>query len=267
MAMEQIKRELQALEIPFDISGNQICCFTHIVNLAVKAGLIHLTELCVSDEELDEGTRALVENPMYASLLQGDHVKCGHQLAAFIRDSGLQREDFEAVIQKGNEEGSWGTDQDGNPIQLCVVGLLKDVDTRWSSTFLMIDRVIELRLAIPAFFKLDKYQSYTATHRMSEEQFAILNNIRLFLGLFDVVQELVSAEKTPTLSFVLPMYKKLLTMLEDLKSVLLEIASAISSSQTKLQGYLNNACSSPAYTMAIGMLYGHRVPALCLPGL
>jgi hypothetical protein len=27
------------------------------------------------------------------------------------------------------------------------VGLLKDVETRWSSTFLMIDRVLELYLA------------------------------------------------------------------------------------------------------------------------
>ncbi|TEB21112.1 hypothetical protein FA13DRAFT_1643511, partial [Coprinellus micaceus] len=127
------------------------------------------------------------------------------------------------------------------------------VDTRWSSTFLMIDRVVEMRLAIQAFFKLEKYEGYAAAYSMSEEQFAVLNDIRQFLGLFHVVQELVSAEKTPTLSFVLPMYEKLLTMLDDLKCILPEIASAITSSQTKLRGYLNKARGSPAYTMAIGM--------------
>jgi hypothetical protein len=111
----------------------------------VKAGLGLLTQLGLFDEEIDTAFGALAQNPTYAGLLQSDVVKLARQLVNFIRDSGQRREDFENVIRSGNESKSWGNSEDEQPILLRVVGLLRDVDTRWSSTFLMIDRVLEMR--------------------------------------------------------------------------------------------------------------------------
>ncbi|KAJ6613731.1 hypothetical protein B0H10DRAFT_1804899 [Mycena sp. CBHHK59/15] len=45
-------------------------------------------------------------------------------------------------VQIGNNAGGWG-DLPELPL---IVGLLRDVDTCWSSIFSMIDRIIELYL-------------------------------------------------------------------------------------------------------------------------
>lgn len=44
------------------------------------------------------------------------------------------------IIREGNEAGGFGDP----PKKLREVGLLKDVDTRWSSLFKMIDRFLEM---------------------------------------------------------------------------------------------------------------------------
>ncbi|KAJ2918846.1 hypothetical protein MD484_g1605, partial [Candolleomyces efflorescens] len=255
-SMEEICDELRALGIPFDATGNRIRCFPHIINLAVKSGLGLLTQLGVFDEELDSEFLELMQNSTYISLLQSDVVKLARQLVNFIRDSGQRREDFESVIRSGNESKSWGSDDNQQPILLRIVGLLRDVDTRWSSTFLMIDRVLELRPAIQKFFQLEKYEDYADAYLLSEDQFAVLNDVRRFLLIFHIVQELVSAEKTPTLSVILPMYEKLLTMLEGLKLQLPELSVAITASQTKLREYLMLSRKTKAYAAAMAVSDG-----------
>lgn len=109
--------------------------------------MARITELSPFDDEIagDDELEALLANSTYLSTLRDDTVKRARQLVHFIRDSGQRREDFERIIREGNEQKRWGVDKKGNPIKLRIVGLLKDVDTRWSSTFFMIDRVLELR--------------------------------------------------------------------------------------------------------------------------
>jgi hypothetical protein len=68
-----------------------------------------------------------------------DPVGAARKLVTACRASGQRRETFEKTIMEGNEAGGWGDP----PAILRVVGLLKDVETRWSATFLMIDRVLE----------------------------------------------------------------------------------------------------------------------------
>lgn len=87
--------------------------------------------------------QALKDDVEYWTALKDDVVGRARRLVAACRDSGQRREDLEATIEHGNENGGWGEP----PTLLRVVGLLKDVETRWSSTFLMIDRVLELYLA------------------------------------------------------------------------------------------------------------------------
>ncbi|KDQ05725.1 hypothetical protein BOTBODRAFT_77757, partial [Botryobasidium botryosum FD-172 SS1] len=68
-------------------------------------------------------------------ILAGDLLKRIHQLVTACRASGQRREDLRNTISVGNDRGIW---------ELRVVELLKDVDTWWSSLFLMVDRVLEL---------------------------------------------------------------------------------------------------------------------------
>jgi hypothetical protein len=84
----------------------------------------------------------LKDDVEYWEAVKDDVVASARSLVRACWASGQRRADFESVIEDGNEEGGWGDP----PELLRVVGLLKDVDTRWSSTFLMIDRVLELYL-------------------------------------------------------------------------------------------------------------------------
>ncbi|KAJ7498432.1 hypothetical protein B0H11DRAFT_1909471 [Mycena galericulata] len=49
------------------------------------------------------------------------------------------RHNFETIIKEGNATGGFGKSKE----DFRVVGLLKDVKTRWSAIFLMIDRLLE----------------------------------------------------------------------------------------------------------------------------
>lgn len=119
-------------------------CFPHVINLCVKAGIRQLTELPFEDtpipqEDSDEFINDLEEETSrYSSILADDVVAAARHLVTAIRASGQRREDFAMVIAEGNKAGVFGLEG------LREVVLLKDMDVRWSSTFLMIDRVLEL---------------------------------------------------------------------------------------------------------------------------
>jgi len=89
----------------------------------------------------------LRDNVEYWEALKDNIVASAQRLVTACRASGQRREDFESTIEVGNENGGWGDP----PSLLRIVGLLKDVDTRWSLTFLMIDRVLELYLVSNTF--------------------------------------------------------------------------------------------------------------------
>jgi hypothetical protein len=112
----------------------------------VKAGLKNLTQLDPLDKDIDPAdpmapyTQVLRDNAEYLEVLKDDVVAAARSLVTACRASGQHREDFRNTIAEGNEEGGWGDP----PEPLRNVVLLRDVDTRWSSIFRMIDRVLEL---------------------------------------------------------------------------------------------------------------------------
>jgi hypothetical protein len=72
----------------------------------------------------------------------------------------------------------------------------------------------------------------------------------MFLNVFHSAQQIVSAEKTPTLSIVIPIYEKLITMLTNLKRHLTNLKHAISASIDKLEEYTTKARSTKMYVLA-----------------
>ncbi len=125
-------------------------CFPHVVNIAVKHGLKHCTVLPWNDPDLplenynDEIVKSieLVNDTIYCAALESDTVASARKVVEKLRASDGRRKELRATIVEGNLSGGWGNP----PVAIDLLQLLKDVDTRWSSTFLMIDRVIELDL-------------------------------------------------------------------------------------------------------------------------
>ncbi|KZP07599.1 hypothetical protein FIBSPDRAFT_707160, partial [Athelia psychrophila] len=72
-----------------------------------------------------------------------------------------------------------------------------------------------------------------------------------FLQVPHVVQELVSAEKTPTLSLILPMYEQLIGMLQDLKFELPKLGHAIEAARVKLDEYMEKTRKTPMHVFAM----------------
>ena len=79
------------------------------------------------------------ELPQYAAAVESDPVGSTREIVAVCRKSGQHCEDLQKIIAAGNGSNSWGAN-------IRLVQLLRDCETRWSSTFNMIDRLIELYL-------------------------------------------------------------------------------------------------------------------------
>ncbi|OJT08209.1 hypothetical protein TRAPUB_881 [Trametes pubescens] len=258
--LQELEVLLRARNIPFDRNGNRIRCFPHVVNISVQHGLTALTDVedeqepisrapleanagwgndgdfvpTPLDREYEEFTNVdLQMDSAYADALRSDAVKAARQLVAACRASGQHREEFTATIVEGNRKGTFGADT-----KLRVVQLLRDVDTRWSSTFLMIDRLLELYPAIQVFVGQPKQEDITHL-LLSDTQLQVLQDIREFLHAPHSVQELLSAEQTPTISQALPAYKRLLTLLELAASSFPKISHAIQASIVALRQYVH----------------------------
>jgi hypothetical protein len=79
----------------------------------------------------------------------------------------------------------------------------------------------------------------------------VLSDIRKFLNVFHTAQQIVSAEKTPTLSIVIPIYEQLISMLTDLKKHIPNLTHAINASIDKLKEYMEKARSTKMYVLAM----------------
>jgi hypothetical protein len=83
--------------------------------------------------------------PRYAAALATDPIAKCRKMVSSCHASGQRCEDFELTISEGNESGVF-CDRTGTTVVVPSLELLRDVDTRWSSIFLMIDRVLDLAL-------------------------------------------------------------------------------------------------------------------------
>lgn len=63
----------------------------------------------------------------------------------FMQASSGRRGGLKTYIEDGNRAGDFIDNKTGAAIKLAVVELLRDMDVRWDSTYLMIDRVLYLR--------------------------------------------------------------------------------------------------------------------------
>ena len=128
-----------------------------MINLAVQAIYATLKDESVSDVQYllgnlpdltEEALRKMslpedVTIEEYRAALAADIIGTARKLVTACRVSGQRRENFELTIREGNEAQSW-TDSKGNPLSLPVLQLLRDCETRWSSTFFLLDRMLTL---------------------------------------------------------------------------------------------------------------------------
>ena len=148
--MEDLLKEREITS--FNAKENRIMCFPHIINIAVGHVLNKMSKVkapeahdnfsdLIGEVDTDEG-RGIGQT--FESACAGDPIARLRRIVAGIRSSGQCRDAFAGWIETGNKSGLFV--QQGKPVHIQSRQLLRDVRTRWDSTYNMLHRCIEMRL-------------------------------------------------------------------------------------------------------------------------
>lgn len=88
----------------------------------------------------------------YLSALEADLVGKCRSIVGACRVSGQRRQALLKKIDEGNKTGYWKGKLDNGTDKIPLVQLLRNCETRWSSTYNMIERVLELYAVCSRFF-------------------------------------------------------------------------------------------------------------------
>ena len=198
----------------------------------------------------------------YATGVKSDPVRHTREIVAVCRKSGQSREHLEKVIDTGNSSNAWGPDVVIRPVQL-----LRDCEARWSSTFNMIDRLIELYPVSNTFREWQKgltsclqpvvhflsqpAMSEHISHLFKATEYEVLHHIHQILEVPLRCQELLAAEKTPTLALALPTYEALVAMWNELAKAMPELSHYIGVGIAKIMEYVSRGRQSRIYALAM----------------
>ncbi|RPD74060.1 hypothetical protein L226DRAFT_583602 [Lentinus tigrinus ALCF2SS1-7] len=178
-------------------------------------------------------------------------------LVAYCRQSDRRRIEFRTTIEDGNKAQLW-KDEVGNLIQLPLLQLLRDCETRWSSTFLMIKRALHLypisicRLAIKTF--LSHVSRTDISHTLLRpSEYDALKEIYQILEIPHDAQQLLSYERTPSLTIALPAYELLLAGWRELRQEIPHMATYINTGIQKIEEYVNLSRRSRIHALAMAL--------------
>lgn len=129
-------------ELPFDPDERRVRCFPHIINICVQHTLDSFTDADFTNVPTRWGNPP-INKAEYVAAVRRDPVGLARDTVRAIRGSNQRRTNFEQTIISGNDNQSFI--QDGVIVPLPVSQLVRDVRTRWDSSYLMIRRIRTLR--------------------------------------------------------------------------------------------------------------------------
>jgi hypothetical protein len=97
-----------------------------------------------ADDDADDHPAKSLASGVWSKAISRDPLKRARKLVRFLRASDQRKELLRQAIQDGNER-SWFSYEDGVPVNVPQLQLLKDVKTRWDSVYLMLNRLLALR--------------------------------------------------------------------------------------------------------------------------
>ncbi|KAJ7017491.1 hypothetical protein C8F04DRAFT_979212, partial [Mycena alexandri] len=152
-----------------------------------------------------------------------------------IRASSLRRQYFSEVLKA---------------LQQKDLQLLRDVDTRWSSTLLMIDRALFLREAIDKFLSDPQFRDLHK-FKLGDKEWEALGAFKRILSVLHAFQQRLSAEKTPTLGDALPAFEAMIAAWERDQVKFPETAHIVQQGIDKLESYRERVEDVPAYILSM----------------
>ncbi|KAJ6571336.1 ribonuclease H-like domain-containing protein, partial [Mycena capillaripes] len=128
--------------------------------------------------------------------------------------------------------------------------LLRDVDTRWSSTLIMIDRAILLREAIDKFLSDPQFRDLHK-YKLGDKEWEALEAFKRILAVPHAFQQRLSTEKTPTLGDALPAFEAMIKAWQAQQVKYHETAHIVQQGIDKLELYRERVEHVPAYILSM----------------
>ncbi|KAH8993548.1 hypothetical protein EDB86DRAFT_2805547, partial [Lactarius hatsudake] len=210
-------------------------CFPHIVNLACKAVLGAITNMDLANEDSD--ITAVVHDDYaptndFGEAMSKDPIAVIHNVVRIIRASGVRRQAF-LTLQHTHQQTS--------------LQPLRDCSTRWSSTYFMIERALELQESISSYLLNEPVlQSY----HLSDEEWNALEVCKKILSVPHFFQQRLSVEKTPTLCHAIPSFQAMRILWSRQKTEMPHASAVIDEGLEKLAHYEARMSAVPAYILA-----------------
>ncbi|KAJ6610156.1 ribonuclease H-like domain-containing protein, partial [Mycena sp. CBHHK59/15] len=234
--MTFLETELRRRKITFLKSKRRIRCFPHIVNLACQAVLGAITDMdFVAPEAADFVPRPADAAPTFMDTVQCDPVATVRTTVRVIRASSLCRQYFSDILKA---------------LQQKDLQLLRDVDTRWSSTLLMIDRAVLLREAIDKFLSDPQFRDLHK-YKLGDNDWDALKAFQRILAVPHAFQQKLSAEKTPTLGHALPAFEAMISAWQKQQLSHPETADIVQKGIDKLESYRDRVKEVPVYILSM----------------
>ncbi|KAF8601189.1 hypothetical protein BDV93DRAFT_446211, partial [Ceratobasidium sp. AG-I] len=183
----------------------------------------------------------------YVSALESDPVAACRASVVACRASGNRCEGLRQTIIDGNAAARFKTPE-GEPFEVPELELILDCPTRWASTGLMLDRYIDLYLPVTEF-SLRNHEAGIPT--LSHKQYEVLQDVSSVLSVATRAQQLLSAERTPTLALALPVYEKVMELWRDCCRIYPEQALAIEAAIHKIEEYVLKSRKSSIHALAM----------------
>ncbi|KAK7006945.1 HAT family dimerization domain-containing protein, partial [Favolaschia claudopus] len=233
--VDRLASELRKRGIPFNRVQRRIRCFPHIVNLACKAVLAAITNMDFAAITANDFVPQGGEPRTFGAAVARDPIATLRTSIRLIRASSLRRQYFSEVLKA---------------LQKKDLQLLRDVDTRWSSTLIMIDRAVLLREAIDQFLSETDSQELKKC-KLSKKEWEALEAFQRILSVPHAFQQRLSSETTPTLGHALPAFEAMISQWEKQQASHPETARIVQKGIDKLEDYRQRVEDVPAYTLSM----------------
>ncbi|KAJ6608504.1 ribonuclease H-like domain-containing protein, partial [Mycena sp. CBHHK59/15] len=250
--MTFLETELRRRKIPFLKSKRRIRCFPHIVNLTCQAVLGVITDMdFAAPEAADFVPRPADAAPTFMDTVRRDPVATVRTTVRVIRASSLRRQYFSDILKA---------------LQQKDLQLLRDVNTRWSSTLLMIDRAVLLRevrfspacnFSFTVTFTGDRQVPFRPPFRdlhkykLRDNDWDALKAFQRILAVPHAFQQKLSAEKTPTLGHALPAFEAMISAWQKQQLSHPETADIVQKGIDKLESYRDRVKEVPVYILSM----------------
>ncbi|KAF8989116.1 hypothetical protein BDQ17DRAFT_1214062, partial [Cyathus striatus] len=125
-----------------------------------------------------------------------------------------------------------------------------DVDTRWSSTLLMIERAILLQEAITKFTLQPDFE-ILKNYQLNDTEWRALGIFKDILLVPHAFQQELSAQKTPTLCNVIPAFRSMEIIWKEHLRDNPETSDIVQAGLNKLSCYAERLDLVPAYVLSL----------------